>query len=199
MLTLTSPVETPWHRVPAGWKLGALAIATAGLFALRDPMTLGLALAAVGAAYAAGGRAFLRHGAAMLRPLWPFLLLLVVWHLWSGEAREGVAIGLRLVAAVAAANLVTMTTRRSDMGGVMERVLAPLGRLGVPVGRVALGLALAVRFVPVMLERAGAVREAWRARSARRPGWRVMVPVTLAALDDAERAAEALRARGGAG
>jgi biotin transport system permease protein len=199
MLTLTSPVETPWHRVAAGWKLAVLAAVTAGLFALRDPAGLGLALLAVGGAYAAGGLVFLRHGVAMLRPLWPFLLLLAAWHLWSGEVCEGVVIGLRLVTAVAAANLVTMTTRLSDMVAVMELVLAPLGRLGVPVGRVALGLALAVRFVPVMLERAGAVREAWRARSPRRPGWRVMVPVTLAALDDAERVAEALRARGGAG
>ena len=199
MLTLTSPVETPWHRVPAGGKLLALAAVTGGIFALRDPLALGLAAAGVAAAYAAGGRVFLRHGLAMLRPLWPFLVLLAVWHLWTGEVRAGVAIGLRLVTAVAAANLVTMTTRLSEMVAVLEWVLSPLARLGLPVRRVSLALALAVRFVPVMLERAAAVREAWRARSARRPGWRVMVPVTLAALDDAERVAEALRARGGAG
>jgi biotin transport system permease protein len=32
MLTLTSPVETWAHRLPAGLKLAALAVATTGLF-----------------------------------------------------------------------------------------------------------------------------------------------------------------------
>ena len=37
MLTLTSPVETPLHRVPAGVKLAALAVYTVALFALTTP------------------------------------------------------------------------------------------------------------------------------------------------------------------
>ena len=37
----------------------------------------------------------------------------------------------------------------------------------------------------------------WRARSPRRPGWQILMPVTLLAIDDAEHVAEALRARGG--
>jgi biotin transport system permease protein len=56
-----------------------------------------------------------------------------------------------------------------------------------------------MRFVPVMLQRHGQIVEGFRARSPRRPGWRILMPVLLAALDDAERVAEALRARGGAG
>jgi biotin transport system permease protein len=48
-----------------------------------------------------------------------------------------------------------------------------------------------------MLQRMAALNDAWRARSARRAGWRLAFPATLAALDDAERVAEALRARGG--
>ena len=43
------------------------------------------------------------------------------------------------------------------------------------------------------------IGQSWRARSTRRPRWRVLVPATLAALDDADHVAEALRARGGAG
>ena len=40
---------------------------------------------------------------------------------------------------------------------------------------------------------------AWRARSRRRAGWRVIVPFMVLALDDADHVAEALRARGGIG
>ena len=50
-----------------------------------------------------------------------------------------------------------------------------------------------------MLHRMDILRESWRARSPRRPGWRILLPATLAALDDADHVAEALRARGGAG
>jgi biotin transport system permease protein len=199
MLTLTSPVETAFHRLPAGTKLAALALAAVLLFRLGTPAALGLALAGVGALYLAGGAAFARHGLVMLRPLWPVLLILAAWHLATGDVRGGLVVGLRLVAAVALANLVTMTTRLTDLIAVAERLAAPLGRLGLPPRRLALALALAIRFVPVMTDRLGTIREAWRARAPRRPGWRVLLPATLAALEDADRVAEALRARGGAG
>ena len=48
-----------------------------------------------------------------------------------------------------------------------------------------------------MLTRATQISESWRARSPRRAGWRILPPITMAALDDADRLAEALRARGG--
>jgi biotin transport system permease protein len=56
-----------------------------------------------------------------------------------------------------------------------------------------------IRFIPVMLDHLTQITQSWSARSPRRPRWRVLVPATLAALDDADHAAEALRARGGAG
>lgn len=199
MLTLTSPVETVFHRLPAGAKLVALALATILLFRLHTPAALAMALGAVVALHLAGGLGFARHGLRMLRPLWPFLALLAAWHLWTQDARTGLVVGLRLLTAVAAANLVTMTTRLTDMMAVVERLAAPLARVGLPPRRLALALALVIRFIPVMTDRLGAIRQAWRARSQRRPGWRVMLPATLAALDDADRVAEALRARGGAG
>lgn len=198
MLTLTSPVETPLHRLPAGVKLAALAGYTALLFALKEPWALALAGLPVLALIAGGGRVFAAHAARMLRPLWPFLLVVAVWHLATGAALEGLAIGLRLVIAVAAANLVTMTTRLSDMIAVIERMAAPLTPV-LPPRRLALAIALAIRFVPVLSERVTQIAAAWRARSPRRAGWRVLAPAALAALDDAEQVAEALRARGGAG
>lgn len=197
MLTLTSPVETPWHRVPAGWKLAALCLFTVALFAWSDLLALGLALAGVGALYLPGGWTFLRAGLRMLWPLWPFVAIVAAWHVWIGAPAAGAAVALRLVAAVAAANLVTMTTRLTDMIGVVERLAARLAGVGLSPRTLALAMALVIRFVPVLSERAGQLGEAWRARSARRVGWRVVVPVTLAALDDADHVADALRARGG--
>ncbi|MGA0540047.1 energy-coupling factor transporter transmembrane component T family protein [Neotabrizicola sp. VNH66] len=196
MLTLTSPVETPWHRLSAGTKLAALAAGTVGLFALKTPEALALALAGVAVLHLPGGRIFAAHALRMLRPLWPFVAVVALWHLWTGEARAGAVVLLRMVTAVAAANLVTMTTRLSDMLSVFEWLARPLAPL-IPPRRLALAFALVIRFLPAMALTMARLHEAWRARSPRRPGWRVLVPGVLAALDDADHAADALRARGG--
>lgn len=197
MLTLTSPVDTPWHRLPAGAKLAALAGFTLVLFALKSPWPLGAALGLVLALHLPGGPRFLLHAMKMLRPLWLFVAVVSAWHLWTGELRTGAVIVLRMIAAVAAANLVTMTTRLSDMLAVIERLMRPLSPL-IPPRRLGLAFALVIRFIPAMGESLARIRDAWAARSPRRAGWRVLVPGVLAALDDADRAAEALRARGGA-
>jgi biotin transport system permease protein len=133
----------------------------------------------------------------MLWPLWPFVLVILLWHLALRDLSGGAAIVLRLIAAVAAANLVTMTTRLSDMMAVIGRLGAPLARIGLPPQRLALAAGLVIRFVPVLGARAAAIRSAWSARSPRRAGWRLVAPLTAAALDDAAHVAEALRARGG--
>lgn len=198
MLTLTSPVETWAHRRPAGVKLAGLALATTGLFALSAPGVLALTLMAVVALYLSAGLVFARTGLTLLRPLWPFVVIVGFWHLWTDEIAGGVAILLRMVTAVALANFVTMTTRLSDMLAVFERLARPLAPI-LPPRRLALAFALVIRFIPVMLDRMALIGMSWRARSPRRPRWRVLVPATLAALDDADRVAEALRARGGAG
>lgn len=199
MLTLTSPVETPLHRLHAGGKLAALCAFTVLLFGLKQPMALAIAALIPAGLITGGGAVFARHALTLLRPLWPFLLVLALWHWWTQEAAQGLTIALRLVTAVAAANLVTMTTRLSDMLAVIEWLLAPLARLGLPPRRTALVFALVIRFIPVLSDRLTGIAEAFTARSRRRPRWRVLVPATLAALDDADHVAEALRARGGAG
>jgi biotin transport system permease protein len=199
MLTLTFPFETPLHRLPAGAKLAALCLVTLLLFRVSGLVPLAFCAMAVAALHGLGGIALLRRGAAAIRPLWPFAAVLVIWHGVTGDLAGGAVILLRLATAVAAANLVTMTTRLDAMIAVIERLAAPLAILGLPPRRLALAIALVIRFIPVLSGRLAQIRDAWRARSPGGPGWRILVPATLAALDDADRVAEALRARGGAG
>ncbi len=199
MLTLTSPVETWAHRMRADVKLALLAVATTGLFVLGSPLALAAVLGVMVGLYLSGGTDFAIAGLRLLRPLWPFVLIVALWHLWTGNPVGGLVVILRMLAAVALANFVTMTTRLSDMVTIFQRLARPLQVFGLPPRRLALAFALVIRFLPVMLDRMEQIGASWRARSPRRPGWRVLVPATLAALDDADRVAEALRARGGAG
>ena len=199
MLTLTSPRETPLHGWPAGAKLVGLCLFTLALFQLSAPLWLAGVAVALALGHLALGRDIAAAALRLLRPLWPFALIVAVWHLALGDPAGGAVILLRMGIAVAAANLVTMTTRLSDMLAVLMRLLSPLSRLGLPGDRIALAVALVIRFIPVLADRIVLVRAAWSARSPRPPSWRIVVPAALAALDEAEHVAEALRARGGAG
>ncbi len=198
MLTLTSPVETPFHRWPAGLKLGLLCTFTVWLFAAPHLWWLIASCATVTACYAFGGRLFMVQGLKMLRPLWFFVVFVALWHAWSGDWTVGATVIMRLVTALAAANLVTMTTGLAPMIRVVEWLARPLAPI-LPPRRLALALALVIRFIPVLGHHAGTLAEAWRARSPKPARWRILPPLTLSAIDEEDRVAEALRARGGVG
>jgi biotin transport system permease protein len=102
-----------------------------------------------------------------------------------------------MFSAVALANLVTMTSRMDDLIGLATWAANPLGRVGLKPRILAVSIALFIRFLPVLIEKGGFLVESWRSRSTKRASWRLVVPMALLALDDAETVAEALRARGG--
>jgi biotin transport system permease protein len=197
MISLTSPVETWAHGWRAGAKLGALCLATMALFAMGSVAGHMAAFAGMLALYGAPGAVFFRSGIVRLRVLWPFLAIIVIWHVVTATPAQGAVIALRLVTAVGLANLVTMTTRLSDMIGVVRWLAAPLRRFGIDTRALELGIALVVRFTPMLAGKGTQLARAWRARSPRRPGWRIVVPFALCAIDDADHVADALKARGG--
>ncbi|MBD3664735.1 energy-coupling factor transporter transmembrane component T family protein [Sulfitobacter aestuariivivens] len=197
MISLTSPVETRAHGWPAGAKLAVLCAATIVLFAVDGLIWHMGFCAGMLALYAAPGRQFLRTGLRRLSMLWPFVVLVVAWHVLTGAAVEGVQIALRMITAVGLANLVTMTTRLSDMVDVMRWLLTPLTVFGLQTKGVELAVALVIRFTPVLADKGRLLRQSWRARATQRVGWRIILPFAVLAIDDAEHVAEALRARGG--
>lgn len=199
MLSLTSPIQTPAHGWRAGPKLAALAGLTFALF-LPAPgwpaLAFALALLAA-AAITAGGWGILAPWARLFRPLWPFVVLLIVWHAVTATPLQGAVILARMAAAVGAANLMTMTTRLADLQALVLWALSPLAKV-LPAKPLSLAIALMIRFIPVMADRAAQLSTAWSARSPRRPRARLVAPLLVSALDDADHVAEALRARGGA-
>ena len=199
MLTLTSPIETWAHRWPAKVKMAGLCLWTVLLFQLSTPLALSLALLATLALITSCGPVFTRRALRLMLPLWPFLTVVALWNLLTGDPQGGAVVILRLLTAILAANFVTMTTLLSQMIAVLTRLSSPLRLVGLQPKTLALAVALVVRFIPIMILRLSDIRDAWSARSTRRPGWRISVPAVLSALDDSDRVAEALRARGGAG
>lgn len=196
MISLTSPVETRAHHWRAGVKLACLCAATMVLFALNSVIGQLSAFILCVTLFLLPGRIFAAAGLKSLRPLMPFLAVLALWHALTGTPIEGTIIALRMITAVGFATLLTMTTRLTDLVAVVTWGLTPL-RSFIPTRAIELAIALTIRFTPTLILKGQCLTQAWRARSAKRASWRILFPMTLLAIDDAEHVAEALKARGG--
>jgi biotin transport system permease protein len=168
-----------------------------GLFFVENVAALAAFLLCVLVLFALPGRRFFLAGMQQLKLLWFFIVIVALWHVWTTEYEEGATVILRLLSAVALANLVTMTTRLSDMIDVVRRLTRPLAKLGLRANVLELAIALVIRLTPVLVQKGSLLSEAWRARARNSAGWHIILPFTLLALDDADHVAEALRARGG--
>ena len=197
MISLTSPNKTKAHEWPAGLKLAGLCISTVCLFFITDLVTQAVIFGTVLALYALPGRAFLSAGLRHLRGFWVFVVIVGIYHTAVGEIYEGAVIVLRLLSAIALANLVTLTTRLTDMIRVVRFLAKPLTVFGLSSKVLELSIALVIRLTPVLVEKGALLSQSWRARSKRRTSWRIILPFTILALDDADYVAEALKARGG--
>ena len=183
------------HRARPGVKLAGLAALLVVVGVLRTPVVVvGAAAMVAGATFAS--RVGVLRMLAQLRPVVPALILVGALQTWlTGPARAAVVVG-SIAVAVAAAALVTLTTRTTDLLDALVTALRPARRIGIDPDRVALVLALAVRSVPVLAELAREVREARSARGAERSVRAFAVPFVVRSLRHADRLGEALAARG---
>lgn len=185
------------HDLPAGVKLLFLCASSIFLLPLELLPTVLLFLFFVLALYLSMGREAVFQ-IKMLLPLLPFLLVILVMHGLTGSVYEGWVATTRLLAMILLANLVSMTTRMTDMMAAMQPLFSPLAYIGVPVRKVSLAVALMIRFAPVLFALLESLGESWRARSSRKPRWRLLAPFTIQSLKMVDKVAEALQARGGA-
>ena len=89
----------------------------------------------------------------------------------------------------------TLTTRYSDLLDVFERLLSPLTRFGVRVDRIALQLALMLRFVEHFFVLWKRLDDAHRVRTGQPGGLRLLAPLTMQMLVSAKRVADTLELR----
>src|SRR4030095_10946475 len=110
--------------------------------------------------------------------LW-WLVALFVLHSLVTDVFTGTLTVLRLLALVLAAAVVTATTRVTEMVAVIERVCGPLRWVGVRPARIGLGIAMALRFIPLITERADRIREAQAARGGSLRGLRALTTMVV--------------------
>ncbi len=189
------PGASPVHRAPAGLKLAVLAVGLLLVALLPGPVPVAVGALVVAVLVAVAGVG-LAAVAALVRPVLWVLVPVVVVQVWLAGPVRALVVGAGIVVAVAAAGLVTLTTRTEDLLDALVTALGPLRRTGVDPERVALVLALAVRSVPVLAGIAGEVQQARAARGAERSLRAFAVPFVIRSLRHADRLGEALEARG---
>lgn len=197
MISLYLSKRSWLHGLPAGVKLLALAGITLALLPITEPFEMAGALGAVLLVYASLPAAW---GVTwrLFRPLLLLMAVILALYYWSGQPEAGALVMLRILTLVLLANLVTLTTRVDQMMAALLPLFRPLAYVGLSPRRLSLMVALAIRFVPLLFERFSDLAEAWRARSPRRPSWRLVAPFAVRTLLMSEQVAEALAARGGA-
>ncbi len=196
MLSLYVPGSSPVHRVRAGLKLAVLAALGTGLFAVPRIGVVAAALVGVLVAGLAVARLPARSLWAQVRPVWLLLVALFGVHLLVTDALTGTVTVLRLLTLVLAAAVVTATTRVTELVAVVEWLLRPLEVVGVRPARIGLVVAMTLRFIPVVAERAARIREAQAARGASGVRLGLLVPLLIQVLQLAHTLSEALDARG---
>ncbi|WJH39188.1 energy-coupling factor transporter transmembrane protein EcfT [Aliirhizobium terrae] len=184
------------HRLSPGVKLATLAVVSLGLFSIKAPLVLAIAATA-----GLAGHLLLRISP---RQIWlrlrPFALIIVVVALFTAilnSPAEGLTAFFRLAALALFASLVTATTTTGDFIDVITKAASPLERIGlVKAQDVGLSIGLVVRFVPEIVGRYEAIRDAHHARGLKLHPLSVAVPLIITTLRSADEIASAIDARG---
>jgi biotin transport system permease protein len=133
---------------------------------------------------------------ALIKPLLPLMLVIAIVQSVANGIEAGALVLARLALMVLLADLVTMTTTMDALLDALAPVFRPLRFVGLRPRRLALSVALVLRFVPALLAGWRAREEAWRARSRGHIPLHLIALHLIDAVRLADRVAEALDARG---
>ena len=194
MGSLYSDYPTWLHRLRPGLKLALMALLGTLLFVIRQPAAM--VAAAVGCAvlwYSLGPAT--RVAYRLMVSVLVGAALIAAFHLWMGRPALATVSALRLACASALGVAFTVSTHPTQILQLLERLLQPLQRLGLPADRFALQIALMLRFIEHFFVQWKKLDDAYRLRTGRHGGFRLLAPLTIQMLQTAKRVADALFAR----
>ena len=194
MGSLYSEFPSWLHRWPAGLKLLLLAIFGTLLFLTSSPLVLAGAGLVCLLIWLSLGKAT-QIASRLMRSVIIAALLVAGFHVFMHNYELAAVSALRLICASVLGIALTITTRPSDLVEVLECLLSPLGKLGLPVERVAMQIALMLRFTEHFFVQWNKLDESHRLRTGKSGGLRLIAPLTIHMLQATRRVADALWAR----
>ena len=194
MGSLYSEHITWLHRVPAALKLVFFAVLGAVQFLMDSQTALIVSALACGLMFASLGRATF-PARKLVTSVLLAALLIMAFHTYMQQAMLGLVSALRLFSASLLGIALTLTTRSRDLLDVFERLLSPLQRVGIRTERLALQLAMMLRFTEHFFVVWKRLDDAHRLRTGKAGGLRILAPLTIKMLMSARRAADTLELR----
>ncbi|AVQ33609.1 energy-coupling factor transporter transmembrane protein EcfT [Staphylococcus muscae] len=158
-----------------------------------------------------------------LLPLFVFLSLTLLMHLFltkggvrlfewgiisidSHGLQEGLLIVLRLSYIMIISTILTLTTSPLDLTDAFDRLFKPLRYLKIPVAALSMMMAIALRFIPTLMEELDKIINAQKSRGAAFASGSLMsrikafvplfIPLFISAFQRAEELAIAMEVRG---
>lgn len=183
------------HRMPAGMKLAALLVAGIVLAVVDGILPLAVTTVLAATVYAATGIGW-RTAMTQLRPVMLTAFLVFALTLAFNGLAPATVVLLRILTLMLAGAAVTATTTTGAFIDVITAAARPLERIGLANARdIGLAIGLVIRFVPEILSRYEAIRDAHRARGLKvRPGT-ILIPLIILTLRNADEIAAAIDAR----
>lgn len=195
MKTLYVEGDGVFHRLSARRKLALLLAVSIALFLTRSPLLLLLALGLSAGLFATIGLGF-REGFRRLRPLIVSIALLFGINWLVNGPDVAIVAALRLLALMFVAAAVTASTPVAAFIEEITALARPLERAGlVKAADLGLAVGLTLRFLPEIVSRYQAIRDAHRARGLTVKFRTVMIPLVILTLRDADQIAAAIDAR----
>lgn len=184
------------HRIPVKPKLLGLMAFGLVLYFIDQPFVLGAALVLTALLYLSTGIG-VSEGLRRLRPVLFTIAFLAAVNLLLLTPLEALGTTLRLIAILFVAAAVTASTTIAAFMAAVTDLARPLERLGLlKAADLGLALGLVLRFVPEIAVRYEALKEAHAARGIPIKLSRMLGPLIISTLKDADRIAEAIDARG---
>lgn len=184
------------HRLPLRPKLLLLAMLGLGLFLTRDPRLLATGPVLGALAWFTLGLP-LREALGRLRPVFLTIVIVAAFCFIVNSAEEALLQLLRLTTLMLFAATITATTTVSAFIEEITTLTRPIEKLGLmKADDIGLAFGLVVRFVPDILSRYEAIREAHKARGIKLRPLTLIAPLIILTLREADQIAAAIDARG---
>lgn len=197
MGSLYSEHPTWLHRLSPALKLVLMAALSTLLFVIQSPALMVASALACLLLWLSLGPATLVARRLIVSVLLAAFLI-AGFHVFMGNYALATVSALRLACASTLGVALTVTTHPTHILQLLEKVLEPLSKLGFPSQRFALQLALMVRFIEHFFVQWKRLDDAYRLRTGKAGGMRLLAPLTIQMLQTAKRVADALFARLGA-
>ncbi|MBY5444619.1 energy-coupling factor transporter transmembrane protein EcfT [Rhizobium leguminosarum] len=184
------------HRLSPRVKLLSLTVFGVVLFISGNLALLSSAVLLTAVLYRMVGLPF-ADGLRRLRPVLLTIAVVALFNLIFNPWQEALVPLLRLTALMLLAATVTATTSITAFIDEVTALARPLERIGwVQADDIGLALGLVLRFVPEIVGRFQAIREAHKARGLKVQPTTLLAPLIILTLKDADNIAAAIDARG---